>query len=104
MLVAVGSGVAVAVGTVGDGVGVGGTGVSVGVKVGGTGVPVKVAVGTRVGMAIFPLTTAPALLKPMTKTIPKIVTTLPRVYPINERGLIPRSINTIVPVITETAK
>ncbi len=79
MLVAVGNGVAVAVGTVGEGLGVGGMGVFVGVEVGGTGVAVWVAVGTSVGIAIFPPTTRPALLNPITKTIASMDTTLPRV-------------------------
>lgn len=104
LAVAVGSGVAVAVGTVGERVGVGGIGVMVGVPVGGAGVGVNVNVGTRVGMAIFPLTTAPALLKPITPTIPRMVITLPTVYPMKVRGLIPKSMNTIVPVITITAR
>ena len=104
VLVAVGSGVDVAVGTVGEGVGVGGMGVSVGVAVGGAGVEVYVAVGTRVGMAIFPPTTAPALLNPITPTMLRIATRLPKEYPINVRGRIPKSIKTMVPVIANTAR
>ena len=103
-MVAVGKGVEVAVGTVGVTVGVGGMGVTVGVDVGGTGVLVGVAVGARVGIAIFPPTTAPAPPKPITLTIPRMATRLPRVYPINVRGLMPSSIKTIVPVITITAR
>ena len=70
--VVVGKGVEVAVGTVGDGVKVGGMGVIVGVEVGGTGVGVRVIVGSNVGMAIFPPTIAPALLRPITSTIARI--------------------------------
>ena len=103
-MVAVGNGVEVAVGTVGDGVKVGGMGVNVGVEVGGKGVGVWVIVGSEVGMAIFPPTIAPALLRPITSTIARMAITLPRVYPIKLSGLIPKSINTIVPVIAKTAR
>ena len=58
-------------------VGDGGIGVSVAVAVGGAGVPVRVAVGTSAGIAIFPPTTAPTLLKPITPKIHKIATRLP---------------------------
>ena len=78
-MVAVGGGVEVAVGTVGVRDGVGGSGVSVAVAVGGAGVRDGVEDGGRVGSAILPLTTAPALLRPITPTRDKIATRLPRV-------------------------
>ena len=79
VLVGVGEGVKVDVGIVGVKDGGRGVAVSVGVEVGGAGVLVSVAVGTSVGMAIFPPTTAPALLKPITPTILKIAIRLPSV-------------------------
>ena len=79
LLVAVSGGVLVIVGTVAVKVKVGGIGVSVGVELGGAGVGVCVEVGYGVGIAIFPVTIAPALLNPITAIILKITIRLPKV-------------------------
>ena len=79
VLVPVGKGVMVAVGTVAVKVAVGGMGVIDGVKLGGMGVDVIVLVGKGVGKAIFPVITAPALLNPIKATIQRMITRLPNV-------------------------
>lgn len=104
VLVCVRVGVGVGVGTVGVGVFVGGRGVLVDVAVGGRGVGVSVGVGVAVGRATFPPRIAPALLSPIRVIMPRMVITLPNVYPKNVRGRNPRIKRINVPRRDNTAR